>query len=73
MMPLQDSPATFRDDLDVARIDEAIQMLKIYLDLDDILPLVTAMEALRTDPKSATLQLQVVNAFNDLGSGKALF
>jgi hypothetical protein len=67
---IQDSPATFRDDLDIAKIDEAIQMLKIYLDLDDILPLVTAMEALRSDPKSATLQSQVVNAFNDLGSAQ---
>jgi hypothetical protein len=65
---VQDKPAKLRPDLDVARIDEAIQMLRTYLDPDDILPFVTAMEALRTDPKSAELQLQVVNAFNDLGS-----
>ncbi|MFN2348106.1 MAG: hypothetical protein ABR558_00860 [Thioalkalivibrio sp.] len=65
--PAQDAPARFRGDLDVARIDEAIRMLKTYLALDDILPMVTAMEALRNDPDSATLQLQVIEAFNDLG------
>lgn len=57
----------FRTDLDVARIDEAVQMLKTYMDPDDIQPLVAAMEALRADPQSAALQLQVVNVFNDLG------
>ncbi|WP_018233550.1 hypothetical protein [Thioalkalivibrio thiocyanodenitrificans] len=64
----QDKPAKVRNDLDIARIDEAIQMLVTYLDPDDIRPFVTAMEALKTDPKNADLQLQVVNAFNDLGS-----
>jgi hypothetical protein len=62
-----DTSARFRDDLDVGRIDEAIRMLKMYLDPDDILPLVAAMEALCEDPMSETLQLQVVTAFNDLG------
>jgi hypothetical protein len=65
--PAQDAPARFRDDLDVARIDEAIQMLKTYLAPDDVLPMVTAMEALRNDPGSAACQSQVVEAFNDLG------
>ena len=64
---MDDRPAKFRSDLDAERIDEAIQLLKTYLDVDDILPLLTAMEALRNDPGSASLQLQVVTAFNDLG------
>jgi hypothetical protein len=62
-----DKSAKFRDDLDVARIDEAIQMLNLYLDPDDIRSLLTAMEALRADPGSAARQVQVINAFNDLG------
>ncbi|OOG23053.1 hypothetical protein B1C78_12710 [Thioalkalivibrio denitrificans] len=64
---VDDGPAKFRDDLDVERIDEAIQMLRTYLAVDDIQPFLTAMEALREEPGSAALQLQVVNAFNDLG------
>lgn len=67
---IQDGAVAFRDDLDTARIDESIEMLKLYLDRDDILPLVTAMEALRADPKNAALQLQVVSAFNDLGAAQ---
>lgn len=65
---VHDRSPKVRNDLDVARLDEAIQMLGTYLDPDDIRPFLAAMEALRADPESAELQSQVVNAFNDLGS-----
>lgn len=60
-------PARFRRNLDAERIDEAIRMLETYLNVEDIRPLVTAMEALRADPASEVFQSQVVDAFNELG------
>ena len=47
-------------------IDLAIQMLKKYLDTQDINPLVSALETLKTEPQSEALQTQVINAFNAL-------
>ena len=52
----------------VADIDIAIQMLKTYLDTQDISPLLAALETLTTEPQNEAYQLQVINAFNDLGA-----
>ncbi len=51
----------------VADIDIALQMLKRYLNAQDISPLLSALETLRTDPQNEAHQEQVINAFNELG------
>ena len=51
----------------VADIDIAIQMLKTYLDTQKISPLLSALETLKTEPQNEAYQLQVINAFNELG------
>ncbi len=51
----------------VADIDIALQMLKRHLNAQDIQPLLSSLETLRTDPKNDALQEQVMNAFNELG------
>jgi len=51
----------------VADIDIAIQMLKTYLDIEDINLFLSALETLKTEPQNEAYQTQVVNAFNDLG------
>ncbi len=63
----QDQPTKVRKDLDSARIEEAIEMLKSYLNSEDTVPLITALEELKSDPGSQTLQGQVIHAFNGLG------
>jgi hypothetical protein len=56
-----------REHIKAERIDETIQLLKQHLELDDIRPLVTALEALKADTNSDTLLMQVLHAFNELG------
>ena len=48
-------------------IDIALEMLKKYLDAQDINPLVCSLETLKTEPQNETYQEQVMSAFNDLG------
>ena len=52
----------------VADIDIALRMLKTYLDTQDINPLLSALETLKTDTQNEAYQAQVINAFNNLGS-----
>lgn len=47
-------------------IDLAIKMLKKYVGDQGINPLLSALETLKTEPQSETLQTQVINAFNAL-------
>ena len=54
--------------INVADIDIAIQMLKTYLDNQDINPLLSALETLKTEPQNEAFQEQVINAFDDLGN-----
>ncbi|MES9991282.1 MAG: hypothetical protein ABW098_04975 [Candidatus Thiodiazotropha sp.] len=56
-----------REHIKAERIDETIQLLKQHLELDDIRPLVSALEALKADTNSDTLLMQVLHAFNELG------
>jgi len=50
----------------VADIDIALQMLNKYLDSQDIAPLLSSLETLKTEPQNEAYQTQVINAFNDL-------
>jgi hypothetical protein len=52
--------------INIADIDVAIQMLKKYLDAQDISPLLSALETLKTEPQNESLQTQVIHAFNAL-------
>jgi hypothetical protein len=53
--------------INVADIDIALQMLNKYLDTQDINPLLSALETLKTEPQNEAYQAQVINAFDDLG------
>jgi hypothetical protein len=56
-----------RQSVKVADIDIAIQMLNTYLDTQDISPLLSALQTLKTEPQNEAYQTEVINAFNDLG------
>ena len=51
----------------VAKIDDAIQMLKEHLELEDTRPLVSALETLKEEPDNEQHLEQVLHAFNELG------
>jgi len=53
--------------IQVADIDIAVQMLRRYLNAQDINPLLSALETLRTEPQNEAHQEQVSNAFNAMG------
>ena len=52
----------------VADIDIALRMLETYMDTQDINPLLSALETLKTDTQNEAYQAQVIDAFNDLGN-----
>ncbi|MAT65517.1 MAG: hypothetical protein CMN57_07710 [Gammaproteobacteria bacterium] len=52
--------------VDAERIGHAIRMLETYLVADDIKPLLSALEALKAEPRNETCLMQVATAFNDL-------
>jgi hypothetical protein len=56
-----------KNDLDAARIGEAIQMLRQYLDDAETEPLIAALTALQEDPANETLVTQAMEAFDALG------
>lgn len=73
-----DEPPDFEDDaqqqsthigktLDPDRIEEAVQMLKTYLNSEDIAPFMAALEKLGSNPNNEALQIEVVNTFQELG------
>lgn len=53
--------------IDGARVASAIEMLQAQMDLKEIRPFITALEALKQDPENRELLVQVLHAFNDLG------
>lgn len=65
--PHMDRPTMVSKDLNPARLDESIQMLKQYLNSEDIGEFMAALEALKAEPNDQALQIKVINAFNDLG------
>jgi hypothetical protein len=54
--------------INVADINIALQMLNRYLDAQDINPLLSALETLKTETQNEAYQVQVIGAFNDLGN-----
>ena len=52
----------------VEDIDIALRMLKTYMDTQDINPLLSTLETLKTDTQNEAYQAQVIDAFNDLGN-----
>ena len=56
-----------RHPVKVADIDIALQMLKTYLDTEEISSLLSALETLKTEPQNEAYQIEVINVFNDLG------
>jgi len=53
--------------IEVADIDIALQMLTKFLDEQDIKPLLSALETLKTEPQNQAYQEQVITTFNELG------
>jgi hypothetical protein len=51
----------------VANIDIAIQMLERHLDVEEIKPLLIALEALKAEPENESYFGELVKAFDDLG------
>ena len=51
----------------VADIDIALQMLRTYLASQDINPLLSSLETLKTEPQNEAYQEQVMKAFTELG------
>jgi len=54
--------------INVADIDLALHMLNLYLDAEEIRPLLTSLETLKTEPQNETYQAEVFNSFNDVGT-----
>jgi len=52
----------------VADIEIALRMLKMFMDTQDINPLLSALETLKTETQNEAYQAQVIDAFNDLGN-----
>lgn len=63
----QEPAANVGKALDPGRIEESVQMLKTYLNSEDIAPFMAALERLGSDPQNEALQIEVLNAFQDLG------
>ena len=53
--------------VNVANVDDAIQMLNRYLDAEEIKPLLNALEALKQGPENESYFGQLVEAFDNLG------
>ncbi|WP_428633948.1 hypothetical protein [Sedimenticola sp.] len=65
--PHMDLPSKMNRDINITRLDEAIQMLKQYLNSEEITDFVAVLEALKAEPRNEALQMKVQNAFNELG------
>ena len=55
------------DNIDVAEIDHAIQMLNQYATESSIKPLISILEAIRQDPQNESLLAQLTEAWRNLG------
>jgi len=65
--PVKNQPGKTGKPVNVANVDSAIDMLRQYLDADEIEALVNALEALKQDPQNASCFDQLAKAFDDLG------
>lgn len=55
------------DNVDVARIEEAIQMLNTYVKDESIKPFISILEAIKQEPDNESLLVQLYDAFQSLG------
>lgn len=62
--------ARLRKNIDAAKVDTAIQMLERHLNLKDIKPIVSALNALKENPQNDACLIEFVKAFNGLGSAQ---
>ena len=53
--------------VNVSRLEDDLEMLKRYLNEDDIRPLLDALETLKTEPANEAAYYAVVDSFNTLG------
>ncbi|OOZ35695.1 hypothetical protein [Solemya velesiana gill symbiont] len=53
--------------INVAKIDDAIQMLNTHLESEQTAPLISALEKLKEEPENEHRLEQVLHAFNELG------
>lgn len=51
----------------IADVDLAIEMLQKFMVTEDIRPLLSALETLKTEPGNEVYQQEVINVFNGLG------
>lgn len=60
--------------IQIADIDIALDMLRRYINAQEIHTLLTSLETLKTDPRNTAYQQQVMIAFSELGplTGPAL-
>ena len=56
--------------IDVAGIENAINMLKTYVDNEEIQPLIIALESLKQAPQDRARLIKVATVFNELGSSQ---
>jgi hypothetical protein len=53
--------------VDVAGIEEAIQMLNTYVKEENIKPFISILEAIKQEPDNESLLVQLYDAFQNLG------
>jgi len=57
----------FTGDVDVAKIEVAIQMLNTYVEDESIKPFISILEAIKQEPGNESLLVQLYEAFQNLG------
>jgi hypothetical protein len=57
----------FTGSVDVARIEEAIQMLNTYVEDASIKPFISILEAIKNEPDNKLLLVQLYDEFQNLG------
>ena len=65
--PVKNQPGNTAKPVNVADINIAIQMLHQHLEIDEIKPLLNALEALKENPENESILGQLVTAFDNLG------
>lgn len=56
--------------VNVEGLENAINMLKTYVDNEEVKPLITALDSLIQDPQDHTRLVEVATVFNELGSSQ---
>ena len=56
--------------MNIEGLENAIQMLKTYVENEEVIPLIKALESLKGSPKDHSKLVEVANVFNDLGSSQ---